>query len=179
MLDPNDADVLHRREAAAKYQPERVRLLLAAHAPPTTVERYFYFERVREKDDLFRYVVQELFGTKPNREDKASWLGQLRLAGVFLVDLVERRITTVVVGRPANQKDLEPFVPGLIERAHAVDPENVVLIKVDVYDTGRLRKAGLPVVDERIPFPTSGRQHEFETCFASALATIGWSWPNG
>lgn len=78
------------REAAEKYRPERVRLLLVAHAPPDRVERYFYFEQVREKDDLFRYVVQGLFGTMPDREHKRAWLGRLRDAGVFLVDLVDR-----------------------------------------------------------------------------------------
>ena len=175
-----DRDAARRREAAEKYRPERVRLLLVAHAPPEEVERYFYFEGVREKDELFRYVVQALFGIMPrDRSAKAAWLARLRDAGVFLIDLVEQPITSVVVGRSARARDLKPFVPGLIDRARALSPERVVLIKTDVYDAGfrQAQEAGLPVVDERMPFPTSGRQKEFERGFASALEAIGWTRP--
>lgn len=176
---PGDADWERRREAAEKYRPERVRLLLVAHAPPVQVERYFYFEQVREKDDLFRYVVHGLFGTMPDREHKANWLRRLRDAGVFLIDLVEQPVTTAF-GRSAKVSDLGPFVPGLVKRAQVVNPDHVVLIKVDVYDAAfrRLRNAGLPVVDERIAFPTSGRQHDFEVGFGSALSAIAWAQAN-
>jgi hypothetical protein len=39
----------------------------------------------------------------------------------------------------------------------------VILVKVDVYDAAfeALRDAGIAVVDERIPFPSTGRQTEF------------------
>lgn len=175
--DLDDADAQRRREAAQKYRPERIRLLLVAHAPPDSIERYFYFEDVREKDDLFRYVVSGLFGSMPDRADKRMWLGRLRDAGSFVVDLVEQPITHAVVGRSAKVKDFLPFVPGLIDRARALEPEHIVLIKTDVYDAAfcRLRDAGLPVVDRRMPFPTSGRQKELAHGFSAALRSVGWT----
>ena len=163
-------DARGRSEAAKRYRPERVALLLVGHAPPGSLERYFYFERVREKDDLFRYVVKGLFGAFPERSDKPLWLSRLKGAGVFLVDLLER---------PYDGSVLALHVPGLIDRARRLDPEHVVLVKVDVFDAAYrpLHAAGLPVVAERIPFPGSGQQLHFEASFASALRTIGWSAP--
>ena len=45
-----------------------------------------------------------------------------------------------------------------------------------VYDTAfqPLMHAGLPVVDERIPFPGSGQQVRFGYVFDRALRSIGW-----
>ena len=41
-----------------------------------------------------------------------------------------------------------------------------------VYDVAfsALKEAGLPVIDERIPFPGSGRQKDFEVAFSRALS---------
>jgi hypothetical protein len=169
MSMPEDAagGAARRRAAADRYRPTHVSLLLVAHAPPQSVERYFYFEQVREKDDLFRYVVKGLFGSVPERSDKAAWLGRLRDADVFLIDLLER---------PYDGSDLASHVPGLVERVRQLDPDHVVLVKVDVFDAAyrSLRRAGLPVVAQRIPFPGSGQQRRFEAGFASVLRTIGW-----
>jgi hypothetical protein len=157
-----------RSEAAERFRPDRVRLLLVAHAPPERLDRYFYFERVTEKDDLFRYVIKGLFGVFPERVDKPAWLGRLREAGAFLIDLLEQ---------PYDGSDLALHVPGLIERARLLHPEHVVLVKADVFDAAYqpLQVAGLPVVDARIPFPGSGQQRRFEAAFAVALNAVRWT----
>jgi len=148
-----------------------VRLLIVAHAPPERVGRYFYFETISEKDDLFRYVVKGLFGSFPERREKTIWLGRLHDAGVFLVDLMER---------PYDGSDLALHVPDLVERVRQLDPEHVVLIKVDVFDAAYrgLCAAGLTVVNKRIPFPGSGQQRRFESAFAAAIQAIGWLVPD-
>lgn len=46
-----------RERAARQYKPTKVDLLLVAEAPPSALDRYFYFPDVREQDSLFRYVV--------------------------------------------------------------------------------------------------------------------------
>jgi hypothetical protein len=168
MASHGDADANRRRQAAGRYRPQHVRLLLVAHAPPNSPDRYFYYEDVREKDDLFRYVIAGLFGAKPGRTDKRMWLGRLSESGVFLIDLIEH---------PYDGSELIDYVPGLIERAKALRPEHVVLIKTDVFDTAfsALVEAGLPVAQARLPFPTSGRQRQFQEGFATALARIGWA----
>jgi hypothetical protein len=152
-----------RAQAALKYKPPGVKILLVAEAPPASLERYFYFENVQAHDALFRYVARGVLGTEPTRANKPEFLAKLRDAGVFLIDVSPDPI--------APQMALGQFVPDLVERAKALRPEKVILIKATVYDAAfaALRKAGLPVVGQRIPFPSSGQQRRFELAFKQAL----------
>jgi hypothetical protein len=154
-----------RRAAASKYKPRRVKLLLVAEAPPCTPGRYFYFERVEQHDWLFRYVWEGLMGDKPGRETKAEHLGELRDAGVFMIELHEENIS-----KP-SPAELRACVPALVERCRALAPEHVILIKSSVHDAAfdALHGAGLPVIDERIPFPASGQQRKFLESFRRAI----------
>ena len=156
------AGVERRREAAAKYRPGSVDLLLVAEAPPSNGDRYFYFENVSEQDSLFRYVAKSLLGYVPDRGAKSIALGHLQAKGVFLIDLSEI---------PADTARLRDCVPSLVERCSALEPRKIVLIKVNVFDLAylALRAAGLPVANVRIPFPGSGQQRRFEKAFSRAL----------
>lgn len=158
-----------RRAAAARYRPDHVRLLLVAEAPPAAEDRYFYFEQVAEQDALFRHVVQAVLGLAPVRAAKAAQLSALTDRGVFLIDLKED------AKRPGER--LDGHVADLVRRAGALHPDHVITIKANVCDLcqGPLRDAGLPVVEERVPFPGSGRQREFLAAMHRALQTIGWA----
>lgn len=161
LAGPEDAR-RRREQAAALYRPADVRLLLVAEAPPSAPDRYFYFEDVREHDSLFRYVARGITGEDPTRSGKAELLTQLGKRGVFLIDLKPD---------PVDGSPLEPEVDGLIERIRELRPDRIILIKASVYDAAfdRLQAAGLPVVDERVPFPGSGQQRRFEEAFGRAL----------
>lgn len=158
-----------RAAAAARFKPHRIRLLLVAEAPPSEEDRYFYFEDVAIHDSLFRYVVRLTLGLQPTRENKTELLGKLREAGVFLIDLC------LDPGHP-DTSELRGCVPDLLGRAVALAPDHIILIKAPVYTAAfvPLKRAGLPVVDARIPFPGSGHQREFEGAMSGALRTIGW-----
>src|SRR3954467_13749513 len=65
-----------RRRAAERYEPDVVDLLLVAEAPPSALDRFFYFEHVTTHDSLFRYVVRGILGETPSR-DKAPYLDEL------------------------------------------------------------------------------------------------------
>jgi hypothetical protein len=85
--DPDEARA-RRKAAAEKYRPSHVRLLLVAEAPPSALDRYFYFEGVNRYDDLFRYVVKTVLRTAPLRPPgKRDQLERLRECGVFLIDV--------------------------------------------------------------------------------------------
>lgn len=163
--DTSAADLRRRRAAAAKqYQPDKVRLLLVAQAPPDADDRYFYFSGVAQHDWLFRAVARAILpDTELTRTNKEALLAQLRDRGVFLIDLKPD---------PVDGSDLLPNVPALLTRIAGLEPERIILIKADVFRAAypALAAAGLPVSKVRIPFPSSGRQNEFETAFGRALA---------
>ena len=153
-----------RQEAAARWRPERVDLLLVVEAPPSALDRYFYFEGVRSHDSLFRHVVEGVLGEQPTR-DKAPYLDALREHGVFLIDLCPDPFDD---GRMA----IPTAVPGLARRVRAIDPGSVALIGARVYDAAfpALRAAGLPVLDVRLPYPGSGQQRRFLEGFRAAVS---------
>lgn len=145
-----------RRESAAqRWRPEHIELLLVAEAPPSALDRYFYFEDVRRHDSLFRYVVEAVTGEKPTR-DKAPYLDALRERGVFLIDLSPDPFDD-------RREAIPRCVPDLARRIRVLGPDRVVLIGADVYDAAydALRRAGAPVVDLRLPYPGSGQQRRF------------------
>jgi hypothetical protein len=120
---------------------------------------------VREHDALFRYVCRELLGREPTRANKRELLSKLRDRRGFLIDVSE------MPWRGGRHAD---YVPALIERCRELGPRRIVLIKAPVFDAAfrPLVQAGLPVVDVRIPFPTSGRQREFQEAFNRALSAV-------
>jgi hypothetical protein len=151
-----------RDQAARLYQPEKVDLLLIAEAPPSALDRYFYFPDVHEQDSLFRYVCRALLGHEPTREGKADLLAELRDRGVYLIDLQQD---------PRDRTPLSEFVRELVVRCKSLDPGWIILIKASVFDTAyaTLAESGLPVSSVRVPFPGSGQQNRFLEAFARAL----------
>jgi hypothetical protein len=157
-----------RDAAAARYRPEALALLLVAEAPPSGLDRSFYFEDVLDQDSLFRHVVRAVLAIEPSRAHKARQLQRLAHPGVFLIDL-----------KPDPKLDgetLEAYVPDLVARAVELRPRHVITIKANVRELAQepLRAAGLDVVDERIPFPGSGQQRRFLKRMDAGLASIGW-----
>ena len=152
-----------RQREARKFRPAKIEVLLVAEAPPTALDRYFYFTDVREHDDLFRYVYRAVLEREPTRERKAEHLAELCDRGVFLIDLSPD---------PLREELLSAFVPGLARRCRQLNPGKIILIKTTVYDAAyqALVDAELPVIDERVPFPGSGQQRRFLEHFPRALA---------
>src|SRR4051812_14141622 len=77
-----DQALFGRRQAAAQFRPAAVDLLLVAEAPPSSLDRYFYFTGVSAQDSLFRYVCRVLLGEEPSREKKEPLLRNLCERGV-------------------------------------------------------------------------------------------------
>jgi hypothetical protein len=154
-----------RREAANRYKPEPVDLLIVAEAPPSALDRYFYFEDVKDRDSLFRYIARGALGAEPTRGNKVELLSRLKERGVFLIDLSPD---------PVDGTPLAEGVRELIERCRVLAPGAIILVKATVYDAAYwpMKRAGLPVVDERIPFPGSGHQKRFEAAFSRALRAV-------
>jgi hypothetical protein len=165
-MDARHRAARRRRERwALAFRPEAVDVLIVAHAPPASLDRYFYFPNVPRQDSLFREVARAVLKAEPEREDKRALLRRLREAGVYLIDVSLEPLP--------EGSELDPLIPGLLRRIRRLDPQRIVLVKTNVYDEAfdAIRGAGLPVIDARIPFPGSGRQQEFRVAFARAMKT--------
>ena len=143
-----------REQAAARYRPQHIDTLLVAEAPPSALDRYFYFEDVNIHDSLFRHVVQAVLGEKPTR-DKAPYLDELRERGWFLLHMSEEPFR--------DRSVLPPLLPDLLARCEELAPNRVIVVGTRLFDLVHrpMRAAGLPVVDVRLPYPGSGQQRRF------------------
>lgn len=161
------AALRRRREAAKRYRPDCIRVLTVGQMPPDHLDRYFYFPSVPRADYLFQGVVPHLLGEEPARVDKRRQLAALRDLGFFLIDLKPD---------PCDPTPLDSFVDHLVERVLDLGPEHVILVKVDVYDAAfrPLIARGVPVLDKRLPFPSTGQQGVFAKGFRAALAQVGF-----
>jgi hypothetical protein len=110
-----------RDRAARKYRPAAVKLLLVAEAPPSSLDRYFYFEDVSTRDSLFRYIARAILKVEPTRATKPDLLAGLRDRGVFLIDLKREPVSD-------GRSSLVEEVPGLVRRARRLAPERIIVV---------------------------------------------------
>ena len=167
-------------KARQKYKPDSVKYLLIAEAPPNSIERFFYYENVRNHDHLFLGVAQALYpdhkkeflASGRSSDIKSSILLKLKADGFYLLDLSELPCSLM-------RGDLHSQLPPLVERIERVADKTtkIILIKASVYDTAfrYLQQQGFEnVVDVRIPFPASGQQNSFQTRFHEALELVNF-----
>jgi hypothetical protein len=162
------------------WKPAAVRLLLIGESPPDdggdpTRRRFFYAEPVAQADNLFRSVVDALYGSgKLTKGDlKAPWLERLRDDGVFLIDLAARPVNALSNG--ARQRARRDGVGACIERAAQLAPEGIIICHTPSYNVlaAPLRAAGLPLLhDEPIPFPLGNTRARFIEKVRDAVATL-------
>jgi hypothetical protein len=86
----------------------------------------------------------------------------LRDQGVFLIDAVQE---------PLDGAHLEIDIEHLARRIKRLRPARVIIVKTGVFDQAyeSLVDLGIPVINERIPFPGSGQQVRFRQAFSRAL----------
>ena len=174
-----------RKVAREKYKPKRIRSLLIAEAPPSD-DRYFYFEDVAESDWLFLGIMKallprEIHGYNRDPAWKAKLLTAFQADGFWLLDCVDAPL----IGAPTKTKrraeylrqrsDLIRRIAGLQKTGDIDSRTPIILVKANVYVAffAPLSAAGYNVVDEQIPFPSSGRQGEFAVRFPHALSQAG------
>ncbi|MDJ0338684.1 hypothetical protein [Cryobacterium sp. PH31-O1] len=160
-----------------QWKPEHAHLLLIAESAPDdrgdpTQRHFFYADHLGRADNLFRSVVQAMYGT--TKEDlkqtgKRPWLERLRSDGFYLIDLAPYPVNAG--SQTARTRVLRESVAGCVTRAHALNPDEVVVVKSDLYLMldGPLRAAGLSVPqDTGIPFPLGNKRAEFVSAFNDA-----------
>lgn len=162
------------KKARLKYEPERIKYLLIAEAPPNDVERFFYYEDVKEKDFLFLGVMEVLYPDLKSKyllgmrdkQLKKEMLEQFKLDGFYLVDLSDKPLSTTII----TKKMTKLFLAKLDE---LVDKETkIVLIKINIFEmlfpliNARFEDQ---VANYRLPFPSSGQQGRFRIMFNDVI----------
>lgn len=164
-------------KARQKYKPETVKYLLVAEAPPDSLERFFYYDNVRQHDYLFLGVAEALYPKLKEQfllsgrssEIKNSILLTLQQDGFYLLDLSELPLSLL-------DTDLQSQLPSLVEKINSVADNNtqIILIKTNVYDIAfyYLKQKLENVIDQRITFPGQGGQRKFQDEFKQALKKV-------
>src|SRR5665647_3170165 len=67
-LKPVDTKSLKRQleKARLKFKPQKIKYLLIAEAPPESIDRFFYYEAVRQHDYLFLGISEALYPEMKN-----------------------------------------------------------------------------------------------------------------
>ena len=164
------------QNTANRYIPLETNVLFIAESPPAALDRYFYFENVQEQDALWVGLMKALyegeFGeTWKERLWKKKWLTKFKDDGYRLIDALKEPVDQSTGSRKRKNLILN-VVDRIIEEIREISPNQIVLIKATVFDVlyDPLHTAGLPVVNERLPFPGSGRQKEFAVRFRNLVS---------
>lgn len=163
--------------ARQKYKPETVKYLLVAEAPPDSLERFFYYDNVRQHDYLFLGVAEALYPKLKEQfllsgrssEIKNTILQKLQQDSFYLLDLSELPLSLL-------DTDLQSQLPSLVDKINSVANDNtqIILIKANVYDIAfyYLKQKFKNVIDQRITFPGQGGQRKFQDEFKQALKKV-------
>lgn len=173
-----DSDIAFLKDVYAaarnKYKPASIRILLIAEAPPSALDRYFYFEDVKKQDSLFLEIMGVLYPELKKRylasgRDtllKIELLQTFQSDGFWLMNLSELPFD-LTADTP------ESCVPSLLSRLkkHIDKKTPVLLIKSTLHDLCYpiLLEHGYTVSRERMPFPGSGQQRVFRNKFKKAI----------
>lgn len=154
--------------------------MIAESAPADEGEvsgrRFFYAEERLGADNLFRGVVQAMYGTSKvdlRRTGKRIWLERLRDDGFFLIDLAPHPVNKF--SKAERRRILQAAVPGCVARAAALNPLGVVVVKTNLYGMlGRpLGAAGLQLLQDRpLPFPLGNTRADFVAGFDRARSRL-------
>lgn len=161
----------------SEWKPERVKLLMIAASAPADGgavlgDRFFYAAGRLGPDNLFRSVVEAMYGTSKDelqRTGKRPWLERLRDDGFFLLDFSSHSVSGL--GPAERQQVLHEAVLACVVRASALAPAGVVVVKENLYGRlGRpLRAAGLLLLHNRpIAFPLGNTRIDFLADFNRA-----------
>ena len=163
--------------AANRFKPTTINTLLVLESPPSNLERFFYFEEVKQHDSLFLEVMGILYPDQKkaylasgrDADLKTDLLDAFKEDGYWLMNLCQ-------IPGTLFEGNFESLVPPLIERIKKeIDKKTpIILIKASVYDLcyEPLTSRGFNVYPDRIPFPGSGQQGVFRQKFQKAVTSV-------
>lgn len=171
-------------ELRDRWRPERVRLLLVGESAPdpeADERRFFYAPVLDRRDNLYRGVIEALYGERPGSagDPKEPWLTRLRDDGVYLIDLVPFPVDkpqTKAHRRRAHRDHAEDCVA----MAATLDPRGVIVCHTATFEATAplFHAAGLPLLhEEPLPFPLYKGKAKFIEGARAALGRLPGGWP--
>jgi hypothetical protein len=161
----------------AQHRPSRLRVLLIAESPPDPgagVRRFFYSPELTV-DNLYRAVVEALYGERDDVEAsrKVAVLERIRADGLWLIDAADQPVSKLPAA--ARSRAIREGVSRLVQRCRELAPELGVIIchgKVYAAAAPALRAAGVRVLHtEPLPFPLGNWRARFVREFRRALTS--------
>ncbi len=172
---------LRLESARSRYMHGKIKYVLVAEAPPDSLDRFFYYENVRQHDYLYLGIAQALYPDLKNKfltsgrksEIKKTILEKFQRDGFYFLDLSELPLSLM-------NRSLESQVPSFLEKLKpfVYEETRIILIKANVYDIlfpEFLNRGFNNVIDVRIPFPGQGGQKRFQMEFGRAMELTGYT----
>ncbi len=175
-------------EAAKKYKPKEIRVLIVAESPPPLRRgrpRYFYFDELDSPENLYRGIMTTLWGEEFKRtaSNKPHHLKRFCEDGFYLIDAVKFPIYDLIYDLRNEQQKIQAIREQRQARLNeilALEPEHTILIHPRVF-TGLyefLMTHEISILnDSPITFPIVGKSRfdEFISQFQDTLGRAGYS----
>jgi len=159
-----------------QYRPDRLEVLLVGESPPDpgAGPRRFFYSPTLSRDNLYRGVVQGLYGEQPGVEltDKPAMLRRLQADGFWLVDATDQPVNHLPAA--VRRAAIRAAVPQLVDRCRDLAPQRGVVICHSIvyqFAAPALRDAEVTVLhDDPLPFPLGNWRAAFVAGLRRALA---------
>lgn len=169
----------------ASYRPDEISVVFVGESAPDPGggrKRFFYSQELTH-DNLFRGLMLALYDARSGQlaEHKPEWLSGFKRDGFWLLDVVDRPINKLTVGKRSQAR--RKSAPGAIARiVEAQASMGVIVCHGPTFND--LVAAGAPdaldlLHDEPIPFPLGNWRNEFVEGVRKALAKADMRAPLG
>jgi len=180
-IKPDDDELKKQIESAReKYQPNIIKYLMIAEAPPNSIDRFFYYEDVKKHDYLFLGIMNSLYpelknkylASNRNSNIKKQLLQKFQDDGFYLIDLSDLPLSL-------QTYPLNSLIPNLLNKLNKLIRRDtfIIPIKSNVYNIVSipiLNSGYINFINISIPFPGQGWQNVFQLRFNDALKLAGY-----
>lgn len=163
-IDIEECDRAYYLRLRNRFRPSKIKAIFLLEAPPKS-GKYFYDVRGEMNEPLYNEMMK-VFNIRAT--SKAEGLSKFRDKGLFLIDATYTHVDDIINDTVRNSTILRD-TENMLRDLEILDREEhvpIILIKCNICDIykDRLIELGFNVIndDNRIPFPSNGRQTEFQ-----------------
>jgi hypothetical protein len=154
--------------------PQQRKIVFVLESPPKS-GLYFYNPEGRVSEPLFRAMMKDVIGIKPESKDQG--LREFACRGFLLIDATYTPVNHDHLSVQERSKRILDDLPVLVEelRGYVGPNTGVVLVKANVCTLLEpiLTAHGFPILNRgmTIPFPSTGQQNRFREAVHQVLGS--------